>query len=269
MMTISRIASFLIVLLTFTACSKEDDSNGTSNPNTPPVAGTLKATVGQSDFNSDNATARYRSTGEFTVTASTDNGEEFLFVISGFAGALDYSFGAAFSNSARYTNTFNGAIQGFNTSNGGFGVLSVTNFNEVTGIITGTFSFTLTQSGNAGNVLEVTEGSFSNVPILDLKEPEPGAMTYYFSDVYGTTTAPLLDLSSALRNEFELISPFGGLYRVRLKFYELDYSRMTAQVEYLSQFRFLEVSEYSVVDNKLSAKLSLPVLNDFELRIKD
>ncbi len=263
-----RISVLFIFLLTIASCSKDDDSN--QNPDQPASqTGKMNATVGSNEFSSDNATARFRSTGEFTMTATTADGKSLFFVIKSFSGAIDYTFAPGLNNEAKYSYQFNGSAQHFSTDDGGSGLFSVTDYNETTQVVSGTFSLVILQAGNSGNSIQITEGSFTNVPIKKLEKPAAGSIAYYADDSYSSSFGPDLEISPLLRIQFALDAPNGTIIVV------LNSNTPTFSVDKAviglgsNRNEHVEISDYVLADGKLSVKLKVLEQRDFVIWINE
>ncbi|MCA1752924.1 MAG: hypothetical protein LC670_14265, partial [Flavobacteriales bacterium] len=165
MKTVSR--SFLLLFFSIavlSSCNNDDDSGPSGSGGGTAPSGNMAASVGENSFSSDDAWARYRTTGEFTIRATASDGRKFFFVISDFNGPLDYTLGGNSSNTASFEQVFSGNTTTFNTSAGATGVITISNFNESTQRIAGTFSFIATQTENESNSITISEGSFDDVP---------------------------------------------------------------------------------------------------------
>lgn len=256
-----------LFFLMLTACSKSEDDNNSAPAAVVP--GELVATVGQDNFATSNATARYRSTGELTISASTTDAKSFFFVIDGFVGTSDYSFDSNVGNSAQYSYTFNGNPQRFSTDNGGSGVLTVTSYDETKNEISGVFTFTALQVNNPGTSIEVTEGSFTNVPITEIQEPAAGTMAYYADDVFYETSNVTIETSPSFRINFTLPAAQGNL-QLNLNSPDSTFDAVEVSAhsgsDYYTNF---SVSDFSFVDNKLNVKLKSLDDRDIELWIND
>jgi len=204
----------LPLFITF-SCNPDDDAPPSNSGNTPPAAGQISATLGQSEFETNEATARYRSSEELTITGIATDGKKFFFVIDGFSGNLDYSFGPGLANSATYEQLFNNTTTTFSTTTGGTGTLSVTEYNEENQFVSGTFSFTAAQVNNVGNTINVTDGTFENVPIRTLGTAEEGKAIYYADDVYYDSRMPVMNQTVLRMVNLDIEIGGGNTYNVR------------------------------------------------------
>lgn len=267
-----NLSLILLFFLTLTACTKDDDGVKSPNPpdqTEPPKSG-MTAKIGENTFSSSNAVARHRSTGEFTLAASTDEGESLFFVIANFIGAVDYSFAPTLPNTATYSYIFNGATQNFATAEGGAGVLTITSYNESTKQISGTFTLTLAQVTNPGSSIQITEGEFTDVPITNLQQPEPGTMAYYADGVFYSTTTPDLSISVLWQVEFNLPTPKGDV-TIQLMSNHLEFNLDRVLIYTLEPIAWntnFAISDYALVDGKISFKIK-NTQRDFELWVKD
>lgn len=258
-----------LFLLMLTACSKSDDSVDDNSAPPAAIPGKLEATIGQENFTTTNATARYRSTGELTISASTTDEKSFFFVIDGFAGASNYSFNSNVGNSAQYSYVFNGTPLRFSTNNGGSGVLTVTSYDETKNAISGVFTFTALQVNNPGSSIEVTEGSFNDVPITEMQEPAAGTMAYYADDVFHETSSVTIETSPGFRIVFTLPTPNGDLH-LYLNSPDSTFDALEVSARSDSDlYTNFAVSDYTFVDNKLTVKLESLDDRDIELWIND
>lgn len=149
-----------------------------------PTNGTMSATIIESSYSADNATARFRTNGQLTIM-STDNEERtFFFVINNFSGPVTYSFGTGLQNSASYQYDLSGQNIEFSTVGMGSGSMQITDYNESEQLISGTFSFIATQVGSPENSIEITEGEFNEVPITSLQMPDAGEAVFYYNDQF-------------------------------------------------------------------------------------
>lgn len=264
-----NLSLILLFFLTLTACTKDDDGGKSPSPTEPPK-GKMTATIGENTFSSSNAVARYRTTGEFTLAASANDGESFFFVIDNFIGAVDYTFAPTLPNTASYSYIFNGATQNFATAEGGAGVLTITSYNESKQQISGTFTLTLAQVTNPGSSIQITEGEFTDVPITTLQPAGPGTMAYYADDVFYSTTTPDLSVSILWQVDFNLPTPKGDA-TIKLLSNHPEFNLDQVITYTLEPFAWntnFAISDYALVDGKISFKIK-NTQRDFELWVKD
>ena len=261
----------LLVFLTISSCSKDDDKSDPT-PTTPEtVNGAMNAQVGENTFSAEDVFARYRTTGELTLTATTDDGEKLFFVINDFAGELNYSFGSSLLNKVRYSYQFNNNEQVFTTNDGGSGTLSVTDYNESENTISGDFTLTVVQASNPSNSLQISEGSFTNIQINSMEAPAPGTIAYYADDVYYDSESPELEVISFPESiKFTLPAPNGDR-EINLQYEGIPEDEPPFVIIFSGlEFSVVhEISEYSLIDDKLTLKLKSEETWDFELWINE
>lgn len=156
----------LTVLAPFISCSSDDDTTGDNDTGTQ--VGLLVANVGGNSFTSAEATTTAQiQSGVLAITGVNSNGDTISININNFdtEGTFDLS-GSVNEGVAIYLpkgdNTF------YNSINvGGSGAITV---NTQDGTISGTFNFigTRTNSNGASESIEISNGSFLNLPVTVL-----------------------------------------------------------------------------------------------------
>jgi len=173
----------LFTILILASCDKDKDkvTKSDSEDNNPP-AGEFSATVGNETFNGKANYARYRTTGELAIVAKDENGTTLKFIIGNFIGNSTYPLNLVAQNLAEYEYIINGNTVRFSTQEVSAGSIEITGYNSGSEVLNGSFDVILTQQ--SGSALVEIHGEFSDVPIVELKEPSPGEAAMYFTDEF-------------------------------------------------------------------------------------
>jgi len=165
---------FLSVIIGLSSCKKKSEelnNPGTSTGGTP--AATFKAKIDGTSYVAQHYNGRVTTSGSLTLTAYNDD-QAFDFEIPYYDGPGTYPF-TDFSASASVT-YFNSTIT-YSTATAGGGFISITSFNESNNTINGTFEFI--GSSSFGTFADVTEGVFTNFPVLiNVPTPPVGQAMY-------------------------------------------------------------------------------------------
>lgn len=166
----------LLLFLVAPACKKDKDDNLPPTPgsgsNNPSPTGSMSADANGTAFESEYTSAELNFSNKLTIFAHSETAI-IQFSISSFAGAVSYSLSPQWNNSANY-NTQNV----FSTDNGGSGNLTITSYNETDLTISGHFQFVAVMSGAGGNSINITDGSFEDIPLTNVTGPEEGHALY-------------------------------------------------------------------------------------------
>jgi hypothetical protein len=281
----NRLKLTFFVCLTFLAfgCQKEDSDSsetsggggggGTSTVSLP--SGDMDASINGSDFQSDEARARYRSTDEFTIKASSSNGDDILIVLEAFAGEANYNLSGS-SNYGRVLRVVDGNVQHFSTTFGGSGSLIIDDYNSGTNEVSGSFSFDAEMSSSSAS-LTVENGSFNNVPIIELgiTDIPQGQVAYYTFDNFKTSSETQAQstghfkLNMEIEHEtFPTLRFFNGLNFLSLPeastedSYSAEVSYGGASFDY-SECNF-HLDEYNDSDKTISGRLEVST-SDIEI----
>jgi hypothetical protein len=174
----------VLAVFSLASCDKDDDNNGgpSENDDNEPPAGDFMATIGSDEFNADANYARYRTTGELAIVAEDANGAEMKFIINDFIGNSIYPITTGSQNFTVYEYTVNGSLITFSSQDAGAGSVEITGYNSNDQFLNGNFDFAVSQTDGSA-ILEI-QGSFSDVPIVELEEPAPGEVGLYLEDEF-------------------------------------------------------------------------------------
>lgn len=172
--------SLLLLIIGTLSCSKdEEESPSTSAPQNYSIpTGPISAVVSEQNLEW-NAFAWQEDLSEITILTQ-DNGEsEMKISLYSFVGSATYSITESNSNNIQYKKYVNGNLIKFDSDEGGFGSVTITEFNETTKTISGTFNFSIEQTNSSSNTINVHSGTFTNIPIFELPQPAIGEALVY------------------------------------------------------------------------------------------
>ena len=176
---ISLLICLALTILVAPACKKDKEDppppSTENNPNDPTTTGSMTADVSGSTFQALEVSGRLGTNGSLWMYGSSDSHLDFS--IANFGGPISYSLQPAWNNVASVSTGTNL----FTTNESGGGALEITTYNETNNTISGTFEFVAGMLGSGGNTITVSEGVFTNVPLVQLPDPDVGQALYISS----------------------------------------------------------------------------------------
>jgi hypothetical protein len=224
------IFGLLVFSIFLTSCNDDDDDTDPQggDPMQPP-SGTISATINGENFSGSNNVARYLSFGEFIIR-SEDGMNSFSIQIEEFIGNGVYSISEELANTAQYFSFVNSQSLGFRSLTG---ELTISEYDESSKTFNVSFDINLVSIENS-SVTMTAEGSYSNLKILELEEPESSQVVAFHSSMEYYNYSHESNRSIGNNMKIQLVSEMNDTIEINLFFFGEGLNQVEATISIIS-----------------------------------
>lgn len=195
----------LLIILSFNSCnSDEGEVTAPTTENKDYPTGTASYFTNSVLATANTARARFDGNDQLSIVFEDDQGKYLILIINDFIGEGVYvnTFPQAENSfSAGYRFVEDGLLVRFKGDSDFADSLVIDSYNSENGLISGNFNLRLR---TGFTYLNINEGIFNDVPIIELNDPLPGKSNFFYGHICYSTDSAWAEVT----NNFQLIMHF-------------------------------------------------------------